>query len=289
MFKKLLRYDIKAISRFWWIGAVVSLGSGFVGALLMRGFIEVIDSDSYDPFVELFAIFGMIAALFCILAMVLSFFLTTVLVFARFYKHLFTDEGYLTFTLPVSRSSILLSKTVNAVIWFSLHSVVLVVSFLLFFLIVIPPEEGAFFLSFEAFKFIGDLFVGAWETVGGWLIVYILEALIFFLFSTLFSISLIHFCIAFASSLVKKAKVLVAIGIYYAVSSVQSMILQFIFYLYGGILTETIADLMQNSTPFAANAAAATFFLAVIAAFAAVAFILYSVTQYLIDRKLNLA
>ena len=43
--------------------------------------------------------------------------LTLVLMVYRFYKNLMTDEGYLMFTLPVSRSQLIWSKLLAALVW----------------------------------------------------------------------------------------------------------------------------------------------------------------------------
>ena len=50
--------------------------------------------------------------------------LTLVLMVYRFYKNLMTDEGYLMFTLPVSRSQLIWSKLLVSLVW-SILSVVL--------------------------------------------------------------------------------------------------------------------------------------------------------------------
>ena len=49
--------------------------------------------------------------------------LTLVLMVYRFYKNLMTDEGYLMFTLPVSRSQLIWSKLMVALAWGVLSAV----------------------------------------------------------------------------------------------------------------------------------------------------------------------
>lgn len=49
--------------------------------------------------------------------------LTLVLMVYRFYKNLMTDEGYLMFTLPVSRSQLIWSKLLVALVWSVLSTV----------------------------------------------------------------------------------------------------------------------------------------------------------------------
>ena len=289
MFKKLLKYDIKAIARHWWIGAVISVVAAIVSAGLIRLFMLALENKTQNTFVALISIFGLIVAFFCIIAIVLAFVFTIILVFVRFYKHFFTDEGYLTFTLPVKRSTLLLSKTVNAVIWLCAHFAVIVISLLLFTLLLPPFEESGFWINFTVFQTIGEWLVSAWSSVGAWLIVYILEALLIAFAYLLFLISLVHFCITVGSVLVKKAKLILSIGIYYAFSWCLSAIAQFGILLFGALLSAGMSILMENATKNQSYAIYACLVLSIAAALAAIAAVLYSATQHMLDRKLNLA
>ncbi len=289
MLKKLLKYDMRAVSRLWWIGAVISVAAALVGGLLIRLFITSVNDESTHVLIRLISIFGMIIAMLCIFALALSFVFTVVLVLIRFYKHFFTDEGYLTFTLPVKRSALFLSKIVNAVIWFSAHFAVITVSVLLFILLAIPPEEGGFFLNFILFQELGQLFSLLWEGMGPWLIVYLLEALLLILASLVFSILLIYFCITFGSMVVKRAKLILALGIYYTVNSVLVVICQFGILIFGSAMGWSMDVLMDGATHHQICAACAFLFLGALAAMATISAILYSVTQRMIDRRLNLS
>lgn len=56
----------------------------------------------------------------------------TFTLFSRFYKSMFTDEGYLTHTLPVTPRQLLLSKGIVIVIWYLLSTIGLITSILIF-------------------------------------------------------------------------------------------------------------------------------------------------------------
>lgn len=106
MLKKLLNYDLRFVFKYWWIAAVTTLALSVVGS----GCINIFRSDRELP--------GVIYAT-AVLAMVIIVFsfaifstLAVIMIFARFYKNFFTDEGYLTFTLPVKRSQLLNSKLI---------------------------------------------------------------------------------------------------------------------------------------------------------------------------------
>ena len=154
---------------------------------------------------------------------------------------------------------------------------------------VIPPEENGFIINFSVFKEIGEWFKVAWMSVGAWLIVYILEALLAIFACLLFSISLVHFCITVGAVLVKKAKLILSIGIYYAFSSSLTAIFQFGVLLFGDSISYGMEILMENATPNQVFATYALLVLGIFAMLTTIAVALYSATQYMLDRKLNLA
>ena len=288
MLRKLLKYDIRAISRFFWIGAVVSVAGSVVGALLMRFFLYTMENETEGALV-LFALLAMIASVACIIGVILSFVFTVVLVYVRFYRHFFTDEGYLTFTLHVKRSTLFLSKKLNAMIWLVSHAALLCLCVLLFAVLVTPSKPDGFIINFSILTGLGHFFALSWDAVGAWLLVYLLEAVLLFVVYLLFSVLLVYFCITVGAVLAKRAKVLVAIGIYYAITSTLSVVTQFGVLLVGVTLTEGIAVLSEDGGVGQAAAAYAFLVLAVFAAISAVAFLLYALTQRMLDRKLNLA
>ena len=278
-----------SILKLWWIGAVISLGASVLGAILMRLFMYIIGSELGNTFLILIAFLSLFLSVFCIIAMVLAFALTAVLVFTRFYKHFFTDEGYLTFTLPVSRKTLLFSKTVNAVLWISLHLVVLIISFIIFGTLVIPPEEGQFLINFKIFHSLSQWFLSNWALAKGWVVIYGVEAILVLFLSIVYSISLIHFCITFGAVVVKKARLLVSIGIYYAVSSVVSFLFQFGGFLISGFMSPGFSFLTETATQNQVYAIYSFLLFIAIAIIGVITFAVYSLTQFLLDRKLNLA
>ena len=107
MLKKLLSYDFKALFKYWWIGALTTLALSAVGA----GCGTILETEKELPgSVIVFATIGMVLVVLSIFAFIIF---SELLVYVRFYKHLFTDEGYLTFTLPVKRHQILSSKLIS--------------------------------------------------------------------------------------------------------------------------------------------------------------------------------
>jgi hypothetical protein len=185
------------------------------------------------------------------------------LVFVRFYNNFFTDEGYLTFTLPVGRGDLLLSKTLNAGICLFTYILLAVVCVLAVFTL------GGF--DFNVYEEIGDFLRQSYARIGAMLIVYIAEGILL-LFSGLFLvISVIQFAITLGSSIAKKARVIASIGVFYAVSVATYLIMpRFGYYVLEGHSTIATVLLMYSVVSITVGLA------------------LYFVTLDRITRKLNL-
>lgn len=289
MFGKVLKHDLRAILRFFLLGAILSLAGAIGGGLLFRLFMYVTDNETDSIILNLSAIFSLFAGLFCLLAILLSYLLTKLLVFVRFYRHFFTDEGYLTFTLPVKRSVLFLSKNVSALIWSVAQLAVTVISILLFAILVTPPKAGGFPINFAVLSGIGDLLASAWSGIGAWFLVYLLEGILIGTVYLVFSTLLVYFCITVGAMLVKRAKLLLSIGIYYAITSVLGTVFELLLLFFSPFVFDGILILSENASRNQQQGILAILLLAIFAAFAAVTAVLYSITQHMIDRKLNLA
>lgn len=120
MFAKLLKHEWRATKGILALLCVIILISGLTVGLSTRhllatesGTMAMVEPEENTPILEvmcvLLTMFGMFAIGFCCIG---AFFL----LISRFYKRCFTDEGYLTFTLPVNNHQILLSSIVNTVL-----------------------------------------------------------------------------------------------------------------------------------------------------------------------------
>ena len=100
MLRKLLKYDFKYIFKIWLALSVLSVPMSAFGGFCLPMSIQGSEFDG-------FFIFGTIISFFVIFGAALIPFVMSLY---RFYLNLYTDEGYLTFTLPVKKSDLLLSK-----------------------------------------------------------------------------------------------------------------------------------------------------------------------------------
>ena len=275
MFRKLLRYDMRAIVKYWWIAAAVSLLFSAIGGVC----IQILKVDYTEMgFLQGVAILGLVLVALAIGAFSL---VNMILVFARFYKNFFTDEGYLTFTLPVRRSQLLNSKLLASLIFMVCTGFVMMADIAVLLLVGIPEEifSKAFIRGIKLF--IEEVS----STLGFYAVVYILEILAAIVVSSIFAILVIFVCITLASTLTKKHKFIVAIGLYYAYSSVMGFVMQ-LFMLNTGIysIVEKIAALSEGELKFIIS----IILLGGISLMGVGAAGLHVLEEYLLRRRLNL-
>ena len=280
MLKKLLKYDLRAVFKYWWVAALSTLALAVVCGFSLGCIGESISGESSDLLV--LAWLGMILSIIGISAFLVA---SEVFLFVRYYQNFFSDEGYLTFTLPVKRHQLLNSKIISAVIVEIATIGVIAIDALIALTI---ASENTLFSSVIT-TYIRELIVLAvkesFEHLGFWAWIYLVEMIVCILGVALLAVLLVYTVITFASMITKKNKVLVAIGIYYGVSSVFSFIMQVVFTvsIIGSpswleiLPTESLSWLLAVVLlGFAA--------LALAACVAAYAFVLW-----MLDRKLNLA
>lgn len=108
MLKKLFKQEWKS---FFPAPTITMVILAVVTLILMSTFMTSFWEQSDNIFVDLFASLTIMAYVFCLAALSICIMICTAV---RFYKNLFTDEGYLMFTLPVKVSDLLLSKLLVA-------------------------------------------------------------------------------------------------------------------------------------------------------------------------------
>ncbi len=278
MLKKLLRYDLKSIFKYWWIAAIASIGLSAIGGLCLS---ITTTGKEVPPLIAVLIVFAVIFTIFGIIAFSI---LSLILVYVRFYKNFFTDEGYLTFTLPVKRSQLLNSKLISSVLTMCCTSAVLIADiFILLALGIGQPFFDDFLTPFV--QLLSELFVELPINGHLYLFTWAILVLISFLLSSIFSTLFLFACITFAAVITKKAKVITAIGIYYAASGVMTGFLQ-ILYMFGFTsIIDWIAELPENTVKFFITA----MLLGITLVLALVCLMLYTLEYFMLDRKLNLS
>ncbi len=299
MFGKLLKYDMRAIGRSFWIIALSMLGISVAGGAAMR-FINEYSSNTASDLPGIFALIYVGAILFliiCFSALILSLTVTEILLIARFYKNFFTDEGYLTFTLPVTRRQLLFSKFLNALIWLSLHALLLIASFAILITIGIVGVDMSASPFFFTVTFFGttlsvtfsEFMSQLWNTLGGWLIVFAIEILLLALSAIVYMVTVIYFAFTLGSVCAKKNKILASIGIWYLISMIVYIIF-FILLIFGIIACGIgLIPMLSVATPGTVAAVIALLIALVITAIVTLSTIFYHITLDKLERRLNLA
>ena len=141
MLGKVLKYDIKALSRYLVPLYVVLLGLSLMIRLL--SFFEDV------PVINIILALMIVALIF---ALVFAFILTGIFNIKHYLDNLFKDEGYLTHTLPVKKGTLLLSKVLASLITIIMTSICVIISSLLAFY-----QEGLFS---EMLKVLGESYAG---------------------------------------------------------------------------------------------------------------------------------
>ena len=267
MLRKLLKYDFRAVIKPWLIGLVVMLALSFVGAF---GVLIMISDRTFDDLVMLFGTLSIAGAAFAIAA----FFLMTEIILAiRFYKNFFTDEGYLTFTLPVKLHTHINSKLIMSMVMMTLTAIAAIVG-----VMIVVFLSGL--VKFSDIRLVWDAMPDK-----GWIILYLVEVLILLSLSTLFGILFLSCCITFGSVIVKKGKALAAFGVYYGANSIFSTVTS-IAYVFG--LPTLAMWVVRPEFVAKINGGVALLLFGAICFMALLSSLLYVLQYRLLDRKLNL-
>lgn len=276
MLKKLLKYDFKAVFRYWWIAALSSVALAFAGGWS----ISVFTSEKALPSAVI--VLAILVAIIAVLGLAAFSILTVIFVYSRFYKNFFTDEGYLTFTLPVKRSELLNSKLITGLVAGFMTGFVMVVD------VIIALCVGLSDIIFDAdfIRVIMNEFVlVVIRETGFYLVIYIIEAILLALTMGIFANLFVFCCITIGAIIAKKAKIITAIAIYYVANSIFTFVIQ-IFMLFG---VDSVASWLTGVGKEMMNPIIALIILCAILFMGIICTILYTLQYWMLDRKLNLA
>lgn len=275
MLKKLLRYDFKSVLRYWWIAALSTVGLALVGGWSW----SVFEKDKELP--QMLYVVATLAAIIAVLGGVAFVIMTVILLFSRFYKNFFTDEGYLTFTLPVKRSSLLNSKLISSV------STLLMTGLVLLFdlLVAVCIGEADVIFTREFWINLGKEIEHFFETLDGYVVFAIVQTIVSVIFTVIISVLFAFCCITIASIIAKKAKVITAIIIYYVANSTVI----FGLVMYNLFAMDTLVDWLDSVPIYLENPTAVLMSLCKILFSGIFCAVLYSFQYWMLDKKLNLS
>ena len=135
--------------------------------------------------------------------------MTLVMIIQRFYKNLFTDEGYLMFSLPVKTWELVLSKLLVGLIWSAVCTLMIVISFFILSL-------GSFTMM-DLTQGISMAYTEFYSTFGTSLNVLIFEIMMLIVVSTISSILMIYVSIAIGQ-LFNQHRIVASFGAYIVIT-----------------------------------------------------------------------
>lgn len=134
MLGKLLKKDVTATARFFIPLIIGYVAASILGKILFEVYLNFQNNLSADEVtMNALAIFSIVYLCLFIIYFVAYYVMTFVFIVYDFYKTMVSDQAYLTHTLPVKVSTLIFSKTINAVFWRTLTGLIILLSFVLFF------------------------------------------------------------------------------------------------------------------------------------------------------------
>lgn len=204
MVKKLIKHEFMALSRM-----LVPMYIILLGLSLITRIIVVFENDSV-----IYDIISVSSIIVLAIGLVVGVVYTMVSCIIRFYRNLFSKEGYLTFTLPVSVNAHLGTKLFTSAVAYITSLAVIFFAFCI-------ATSGE--LLVEIFKAVGFIFGKASETLGADLALYIIEFAVLSIVSICTSILLFYACMCIGQ-LAKRSRVLLALGVYFGYYNLTQII-----------------------------------------------------------------
>lgn len=279
MFAKLLKHEFKSQAKLFLILSLAALIAGGVGGGMLSLFIHLVETETDSTASILGAVFSMLVMMFMIFAVAAYVIAVGIILAVRFYKHHFSDEGYLTFTLPASSHQLLLSSICNILIWQIISSVVALISAALIMIPVfslMSEEMGMTQLIFNE-SFLEMMYSDLGIEYSGW---YTVLRIVTAVVTYAGGLMLMLTSVTIGSVIAKKHKILASIGIYYGINMAMSILTSVLSFaaLIGDVWVsenvESISMYLSSGVP------------AVLYLFIAVGG--YFLMHHLVDKKLNL-
>lgn len=218
MFGKLLKQEWRASYRTQGILALSALGVGLLASGAMRLVFSTgraMSAEVNSGGVVLMSLLTMVLVA-CVISLVAYAIAVPILQLVRFYRNKFTDQGYLTFTLPVSTHKILLSSFLSMLIWVVISTVVVIVCTGIFLTLGGILSEIRKVVTTGDYRFFWQMIAESWnsfwrESYLGSPVLLVIQGIL----SWLAGIMTMLAALTIGASVAKRHKILAAFGIYY--------------------------------------------------------------------------
>ena len=218
MYSKLLKYDWRATRGILGLLCAISLGAALAGGGTMRYLIWASD---YNRESTLLIVVNVMAMIACFLSICVCGAAGLFLHIWRFYKSRFTDEGFVTFTLPVTTHQILLSSLLNTVIGMVLLGLTICLCIPLWLLVGFSGVEGFFPALWKLLPQIPQMFSEIFRKEE---MKYFWAMLVNIPVGFLAEIVVLMLSVTIGSIIARKHKILASVGCYYGINLVLSFV-----------------------------------------------------------------
>jgi len=273
MLKKLFVYEWKETWLLMTILNVTVLVISIIGFLMLDPF-NITHSNVIEDSLNMFAYSIYIFAY--IIGVATLFIATNLVFYIRFYKNLYTDQGYLMHTLPVTKNELILSKFFVAVIWKVISTIVIFV--------------GIEMITFKSFSdFISrDEFIQAYEEAisrvdKSAFFISLILLLLYFIGSMISSI-LMGYASVSLGQLASKNKLLASIGAYICLTIIRNIVRSTINIILQINKIESSSFMFMSST----NIYNPLGLLVQVVFVVLCGVVFYYITHYMMNKRLNL-
>ena len=218
MLKKLFKHDFRALSRTLFPLQIGILGGGLVATLLSALSIRLSESswagaNGSNLLKGLLMAVSVTSAVLIGVAIMASLIVTLIFICYHFYRSFLSDEGYLTFTLPVKTSDLLWSKLFSGMLWMLINGVVVMIALLIFSVFGTTTNTLINMEVLNAFRmFFTDLLPQAAQYIS--IPLMIVEVVVISILALTAQLLQVYFAIIVGGQVAKKHRILAAIGMY---------------------------------------------------------------------------
>ena len=214
MFSKLLKHEWKANAALLGLLSLCAIGAGLLGGGVLWAIRALSEQANEQLQGSLTGISGLSTLLFFLILSIAAYAFAVLFInVMRFYKSRYTDEGYLTFTLPVTARQIFLSSFVYMLLWQVISVVVVAIAMACMLLIGLPKEV------LETIKPIASVLIGLdgiLEALPGYRLYSVLLT-VQVVFKPVYGIVLLMTSVTLGAVIAKKHKIWTAIGMYFGI------------------------------------------------------------------------
>lgn len=273
MVRKLIKYDFQSYFRLLFPVQMIILGFALINRVI-QFFEPAVDSSEASETVYT-AIFVSTLVLY-IISIIVCLIMTVIVGIIRFYQGMYTNEGYLNHTLPVTPTQHIFAKLLTSIIY-------CLGAFLAVFLSFMVITAGEVNIEvFKAFFYLNGQYFANYGLNGG---LYVLEFILLFCVAIFFIFLKLYCCIS-VGQLVKRKKILLAFGVYFGIYIVKQ--------IFGTIIVIGVAlnlDFLNQIGDWFSSHPEPALHIALcggIVFYALFALIYFLITRHIMSKKLNL-